>query len=290
MEYRKKFNAVRLMPVLLLIAAISGAVMLGGCVDQTSQEILYENEQFGFSLLIPKDYMEAVEIKETDECVYFVNKEIQATMPEHIFGVVGRIEIYDKSKFTREIIQAGEDAYSLRYLGENENYYFGWAHATDVQWPTQQNIEEFRALEDKFNEIIKTFKIIDITGFDISHEKEDTKKLLCFIKQYDEKTMMLTYDEVEWVMQKDTKRVGELGLNANLDFPNGYYIHNESGQENSLKVSDDVKVYVVNWHDLANPSLTDIKGLAKRMTEHEAPYHLTIKDGVIVEISEQYRP
>ena len=81
-----------------------------------------------------------------------------------------------------------------------------------------------------------------------------------------------------------------MGLNADLDFPNGYYIYNESAQENSLKVSDDVKVYLVNWSDLANPLLTDATGLTRRMSEYEAPYYLTIKDGVIVEILEQYRP
>ncbi|MDD3655060.1 MAG: M56 family metallopeptidase, partial [Desulfotomaculaceae bacterium] len=251
-------------------------------------EALYENDKFGFSLLIPKDFMDTVAIKETDNCIYFVIKEFQATMPEHIFGVVGRIEIYDKGKFTKEIIQAGEDVYNLRYLGENDKYYFGWAHGTDVQVPTQQLIEEHRAMEDKFNEIIKTFKIIDIYGVNISIDHPE--QILSFIKNYDEKTRVLTFDEIEWVKQTDTKRVGELGLNADLDFPNGYYIHNESEQENSLKVSNDVKVYVVNWHEPAKPSLTDIKGLTKRIAEYKAPYHLTIKDGVIIEILEQYRP
>lgn len=295
--------------VLLVLAAtiLTGATNSGGiespglpggintsAADKIEADVLYENDKFGFSLLIPKDFQSYVEIKETDDCIYFVIKEIQLTIPEHIFGVVGRIEIYDKGEFTKEIIQAGKDAYSLRYLGENEKYYFGFAHATDVQVPTQQFIEEFRAMEDKVGEIIKTFKIIDIYG--VNKFPDGTKsiahpeQLLSFIKSFDEKTRVLTFDEIEWVLQTDTRRVEELGLNADLDFPNGYYIHNEFEQENSLRVSDDVKVYIVDWYDLANPSLTDIKGLTKRMAEYEAPYHLTIKDGVIIEILEAYRP
>lgn len=72
--------------------------------------------------------------------------------------------------------------------------------------------------------------------------------------------------------------------------PMDFYIYNESEEEKSLKVANNVKVYIANWYDLANPLLTDVTGLTKRMAEYEAPYHLTIKDGVIVEILEQFRP
>ncbi len=118
----------------------------------------------------------------------------------------------------------------------------------------------------------------------------NSEKMLCSIEAYDEKTRMLTFDEIEWVIQEDAKRVGELGLDANLDFPNGFYIYNESDQTNTLEVSGDVRVYLVNWRDLSNHTLTDVNGLAERMAEYQAPYHLTIEDGVIVEILEQYTP
>ncbi|OPX83556.1 MAG: hypothetical protein A4E53_04573 [Pelotomaculum sp. PtaB.Bin104] len=404
MKYSKKSKVTVLMSMALLVAVISGAVMLGGCIGKTNQDVLYENDKFGFALLIPKDFMDTVEIKEMGDRVFFVNKEIQAMHPEHNFGVVGRIEVYaKKAEFTRENMKPYEDAYGLRYLGENEKYYFGWAHSTDVQYPPEslQLKEQFRTMEGKFNEIIKSFKIINTSGFNLTNELEeikdnfyesvnydpgqgllkftipktipegyrfylhvggcmymgdksngmsfhafdeesqnyswengktytyplksdsldecllvfgwtdknnrellytihiypngtksygDPKKILVFIKDYDEKARMLTFDEIEWILQSDTKRINELGLDANLDFPNGYYIYNESEREKSLKVTDDVKVYIVNWSDLANPLLTDVSGLTKRMAEHGAPYHLTIKDGVIIEILEQYRP
>lgn len=57
---------------------------------------------------------------------------------------------------------------------------------------------------------------------------EANNELLCFIKIYDQITRVLTFDEIEWVLQTDTKRVNELGLDADLDFPDGYYIFNES--------------------------------------------------------------
>jgi hypothetical protein len=125
--------------------------------DNTS--LVYENNEFGFSLLIPQGFMDEIEIKAEGNAVYFVNKEIQATYPEQIFGVVGRIEIYDKTEFGRNTMLASGDAYGLKYLAENDAYLFGWAHATDVQVPhgNDQLLNKFRAQEKEFDEMIKTF-------------------------------------------------------------------------------------------------------------------------------------
>jgi len=172
---------------------------------------------------------------------------------------------------------------------ENQNY--SWVNGKTYTYSLKsENLDEcmlvFGLIDKNNQELLYTIHISP----DGTKSIDNTGQLLCFIKVYDEKIRMLTFDEIEWVVKTDTKRVNELGLDAELDFPNGYYIHNESVQENSLKVSDDVKVYIINWSDLANPLLTDVNGLTKRMAEYPAPYHLTIKDGLIVEILEQYRP
>lgn len=120
----------------------------------------YINDRYGFALTLDKDFANSVEIKEEGRTVFFVSKEIQAKQPETIFGVVGRIEIFSKAEFSKETMMQAGDAYGLKYLGENEAYYFGWAHATDVQVPPGDETlgKEYRALEKKFDEAIKTFK------------------------------------------------------------------------------------------------------------------------------------
>ncbi|MGI5920175.1 MAG: hypothetical protein ACOX6I_00310 [Syntrophomonadaceae bacterium] len=166
MKYGKAPQASGVMSIILLFAMISSAIMLGGCSSKTNSEVGYANDEFGFTLVMPRSFMNDIDIKETGDAVYFVNQEIQATLPEHIMGVVGRIEVYDKGEFTRENLKENEESYSLRYLGENERYYFGWAHATDVQVPIEASEalkERCRAMEKEFNEIIKTFKITDIS-------------------------------------------------------------------------------------------------------------------------------
>jgi hypothetical protein len=167
MKYAGKTKGIVLMSMVLLAAVIGAALTLGGCMDESNPHVLYVNNKFGFSLLIPPDFMDAVAIKEDGNFIYFVNKEMQAFYPESILGVVGRIEIYDKGKHTKEIIQTGAEVYGLRYLGENEKYYFGWAHATDVQVPPeapQPLKDQFRPMEARFEEIIKTFKLINAAG------------------------------------------------------------------------------------------------------------------------------
>ena len=160
MKYSRKPKCVNYISIMLIVGV---AVLLGACSSNNQdQDITYKSEKYGISVNIPKEFADATQIKEDQGVIYFVNKEIQEANPGNIFGIVGRIEIYDKKDFTMENIKEKEDIYSLRFLDENENYYFGWAHATDVQIPsnaTDQLKDKFRAMEAEFDEIIKTVVI-----------------------------------------------------------------------------------------------------------------------------------
>jgi hypothetical protein len=131
-------------------------------INQT--DVAYSNDKYGFALTMNEDFNKGVQIREEARVVYFVSKEIQAKLPEMIFGVIGRVEIFNKSEFTKEAMMESGSAYGLKFLAENETYYFGWAHATDVQVPPGDNslTKKYRALEKEFAEIIKTFKTIPI--------------------------------------------------------------------------------------------------------------------------------
>jgi len=123
----------------------------------------YVNDIYGFTLILDDEFNKSVEIKGEDRVVYFVSKEIQAKQPEMIFGVIGRIEIFNKTEFTKDAMMESGSAYGLKYLAENNTYYFGWAHATDVQVPPGEESlsKKYRVLEEKFAEIIKTIKPIE---------------------------------------------------------------------------------------------------------------------------------
>lgn len=147
---------------LLLTTVFFCAVLFTACDSKTKQDVVYENEKYGFSVDLPGDFAEKVDIREDGSFIYFVDKEVQAAHPEQVFGVTGRIEIYDKREITRENLKELEDMYGFRYLGESVDYYFGWAHATDVQVPpdaSEKTEHNFRALEKEFDAVVESFAI-----------------------------------------------------------------------------------------------------------------------------------
>jgi len=152
---------------LLSISLFLFPVLFTACDRVTKGDVVYENEKFGFSLNLPGDFAEKVEIREDGNFVYFVAKEVQAAYPEQIFGVIVRIEIYDKREITRESLKELEDMYGFKYLGESVDYYFGWAHATDVQVPpdaSEKTEQDFRALEKEFDAVIESFSLKKSAG------------------------------------------------------------------------------------------------------------------------------
>ncbi len=171
MNHDKKSKLVTSMSLIIIVALIITAVVLGAGVGKSRGDLLYKNDTYGFTLTLTKDFAENAEIREEQKVIYFANKEIQKTVPEQIFGVVARIEVYAKKEFTRENLKQIEEMYGLKYLGENENYYFGWAHATDVQVPPGQPelSRKYRKMEKEFNDIIKTFKIRTGSGPGLTH-------------------------------------------------------------------------------------------------------------------------
>ncbi|MDD3269697.1 MAG: hypothetical protein PHX14_10275 [Syntrophomonadaceae bacterium] len=134
-----------------------------------TSNIQYINDKYGFVLELEAEFKKNVEIREAGRTIYFISRDIQAKQPETIFGVVGRIEIYSKAESTKETLMQAGDAYGLKYLGENEAYYFGWAHASDVQIPPgdESLAKEFRALEMKFDDAIKTFETKKVSPLEV---------------------------------------------------------------------------------------------------------------------------
>ncbi|MDD4766654.1 MAG: hypothetical protein PHF87_03625 [Desulfotomaculaceae bacterium] len=146
--------------IMFLTTLIVCAVLLGACNRKPNQDVVYENDKYGFSLKLPGDFAQKVDIREEGNCIYFVDKEVQAKHPEQVFGIIGRIETYDKKEFTRKNLIELEDMYGLRYLGESGSHYISWAHATDVQVPadaSEKTIQDFRALEKEFDTVIGSF-------------------------------------------------------------------------------------------------------------------------------------
>jgi len=162
MSHDLKKRSSILLSIILSTTVIICAFLLGACNVKTNQDVVYENEKYGFSLNLPGEFAKRVDIREDGNFIYFVDKEVQAKHPEQVFGVVGRIETYDKKEFSRENLKELEDMYGFRYLGESGSFHFGCAHATDVQVPmdaSEKMRQNFRTLEKEFDAIVESFTI-----------------------------------------------------------------------------------------------------------------------------------
>ena len=72
--------------------------------NEPATAVDFVNDKYGFALTLDEEFNKSVEIIEENQVIYFVSKEIQATQPDMIFGMVGRIEIYNKTKFTKRYV------------------------------------------------------------------------------------------------------------------------------------------------------------------------------------------
>ncbi len=135
----------------------------------------------------------------------------------------------------------------------------------------------------------------DSTADSSGAEKAEVERL-GYIKNFDVKTGLVTFDPIEWVTDDNVTRKKELGLNDKDGLPDGYYIYNPSKQTESLKLSKNCEIYIIFWNNMGvadEERLINQDGLVKRLKEASAlgyPYHLTVKDGQIIKMQEQYVP
>jgi len=135
--------------------------------NDTAGTAEYQNDTYDFTISFPALFADLTTAREGNRVIYFVDSDIQETHPDQPFGVVGRIEIYDKAEIGTEDLRAMEESYGFSYLAENDRYFFGWAHATDVQLPPGADdsiLERYRSLEAMFANAMGTFNLIAVPG------------------------------------------------------------------------------------------------------------------------------
>lgn len=58
----------------------------------------------------------------------------------------------------------------------------------------------------------------------------------------------LEIDEVEIITPQDTERIEELGLDKDIDFPNGYHIQKKDVETKKFKLNDDTRYYFTDYY------------------------------------------
>ena len=137
---------------------------------------------------------------------------------------------------------------------------------------------------------ILIFTFLTLVSCTSDNKVSDTEEsFLVLISELDTEELILKADKIEWIDMSNTERINELGLDED-DFPNGFYIHNDSSDIESFKISENPSISIVNWENLETPEHTNLEGLYERISSYEAPYHIRLINEEIVEIIEQYTP
>ena len=112
----------------------------------------------------------------------------------------------------------------------------------------------------------------------------------------------ITFDPIEWITLDDLDKIKELELHTS-DMPNGFFIHNAAIEALVFEVAEKAEYRFVDWNNEFSESVEDgfpysttnknefIKHLKSYKDESiYVPFWITIKDGIVQMIEEQYLP
>ncbi|MNJ56407.1 hypothetical protein D3C77_519500 [compost metagenome] len=144
------------------------------------------------------------------------------------------------------------------------------------------------------------------TGYTPVEQTSDTK--IVYIEQFDPLAngAQLTVDEIQWFEGEEAEKVfQQYEPDAGIDGPpDGYYIVNDDDALTSYPVAEDAQILMQIYDRTGAPEDIDIQWDEQvslqqfesmlQNTEwidvRDFPYHITVKDGIVVQIVQQYIP
>lgn len=128
------------------------------------------------------------------------------------------------------------------------------------------------------------------SGFVVNGEA-GRETILSYIKGFDGKNV--TFDAVEWV-EVPGERAAELGI-TEAGEPSGFHVYNETPEFREIPLAQDCVCKILDWSVSEEHIVVTARELLTILDDRKElrdiiPYHLTIQDGEIIEITEQYIP
>lgn len=117
---------------------------------------------------------------------------------------------------------------------------------------------------------------------------------LLILHDADEENIL--FDRVEWITDK--ARAREVGVYDSTFDAAGFYVYNEEVLMETLPVSADCKVTILDWEGNYVPEEVSISRLKSVLQEREEkynateliPYQITVRGGTVTVIEEHYVP
>ena len=107
---------------------------------------------------------------------------------------------------------------------------------------------------------------------------------VCEINSIDFDNNTINYNKVEWLTDEDEDKISELGIAD--DMPNGYYLYDESKEEENIKFSDSTEFYrLISSFYLLEDDLQNINDI-----KDSHYFNLYTDNDTVVAIQEVYQP
>lgn len=159
--------------------------------------------------------------------------------------------------------------------------------------PDQAGVEEDGSVQGTRGENVQTADAaVPDVGNEIPVQPSETLEMMVYIEDFDGE--MLTFDRVEWV-EVPGERAAELGITED-DAPSGFNVYNEAVEMEEAILASDCVCSVLDWTgnyvrtQVMPEELRDILTERRELYGAMIPYHVTIRDGEVVSILEQYVP
>jgi hypothetical protein len=117
-------------------------------------------------------------------------------------------------------------------------------------------------------------------------------RLLGYVTGLDMDSDTLNFDQVEWLTLEDADRFAALNIDEE-DLPGGFYILNKYQVNDLYKINAETRYELVdrdNPGSMTSVSRQEFIDYFKQYTDFAPPCHITLSDGVVHVITEQYVP
>lgn len=118
----------------------------------------------------------------------------------------------------------------------------------------------------------------------------DETDVLVIIESLDSSKSEIAFDRLEWISIADTERIRELGLDAESDFPNDYYIYNETEEDETLPLSKAASLSVLDPEEPTRTKEISAEAFSNNLENYPGLYRITIESGAVTSVIAQYVP
>jgi TolB protein len=160
-----------------------------------------------------------------------------------------------------------------------------------IRWsPSGEKIAVAELDESNYNSSIiylkaNTAETDENNSIDNDMDDSETKNI-GYIAAINTEKKTLAIDRIELLFSSDEERIAELNLKSE-DFIVGFYIYNENENLEWIEYKDNLSIELLDGTLLSEASM---EKLEENLVRHKVLCNFTVKDNVLVKVSEQYTP